>query len=64
MMYEMFKDYAALFVQKVWKGYRTRCEMSPKLALRKQAKLKIVALGKAWKTRRILKTKPFSEIRS
>lgn len=61
--FEKFRQYAVKFIQKFWRGYKVRRFAAPILKRRKLAMSKITALGLAWKTKKILKTKPMSDIR-
>lgn len=51
----LFRQYSALFIQKVWKGYRVRKDVKSILNRKRFARNKIKALVRGWKIRKIMK---------
>lgn len=58
----LFRQYSALFIQKWWRGCKVRRSISSKLIERRQARTKIKALLRGWKTRRIFKSSQILKI--
>jgi hypothetical protein len=53
---QMFRRYSATFIQKCWKGFKTRQKFSGFLKTRKNAREKIKSLITGWKTRKVLQS--------
>lgn len=60
----LFRQYSALFIQKVWRGYKVRKVLKSMLKTRINAKAKIRGLLKGWKTRKILNSGKILKIKS
>ena len=52
----LFRQYSALFIQKVWKGYRVRLKVGSTLDRKRVARNTIKALVRGWKIRKIMKS--------
>ncbi|CAG9322867.1 unnamed protein product [Blepharisma stoltei] len=61
-VYNMFVEYSAVFIQKFFRGYLTRKKWWTIIEARINAKSVILSLVRAWKTRKILKTKEMRNI--
>lgn len=60
----LFQEYSAVFIQKVWKGFKVRQHFYDLLQARFFAKSLIRGLVRGWKTRRILKCKEIRNLQT
>lgn len=52
---QIFLNFSATFIQKYWKGYKTRKKFLNQLTAKKRFRVNLKALVQGWKTRKILK---------
>jgi hypothetical protein len=62
-MMALFKQYSAVFIQKVWRGFAVRRKVKPVLDHKKFFRTKLKALLQGWKIRKILKSFKIQELK-
>jgi IQ calmodulin-binding motif len=60
----LFQQYSAVYIQKTWRGYKVRALYYSKLKIRNWAKIKIRALVKGWKIRKIINCKAIQNLKT